>query len=259
MPRKYGIYSEYLTDSDGFPKPMEMVDLIFISQEDADKFRNLLDADTFQSMKQLEEMYDIYPSDMWYDSFKERLHAVSPKSIDRLNNGEKLNAVIPKNMALSNEVIEFIKENLPKDSTILEFGSGRGTEILSKTFNMLSVEENLDWVDRYDSEYLHAEIKEDWYDIEKVNNFIKDKSYDLVLIDGPADGDRNKIAELISNGKLKVNTNVSFLIDDAEREGGADLMAYFCKILNRDGDVLIYKDVLNKKHAFAYFEEIEND
>ena len=253
MPRKNNLVCEQTN------LPVQPSNCVFSTQEDADKFVSLFNADHLESVKEIDETFEIYPSSMWFDSFKERVSKYSPESMDRLNKGETLHAILPKNMAISNQVVEHIKENLPEGSTILEFGSGRGTEILSKTFNMLSVEEDLDWVDRYDSEYLHAEIKEDWYDIEKVNNFIKDKSYNLVLIDGPAHGDRNKIVELISNGKLKLNTNVSYLIDDVEREDGMKLLESIVKLLNREAEVGMYVDATNTQHAFAYFKEIEND
>lgn len=42
--------------------------------------------------------------------------------------------------AIEAAVIEWIRAHIPSGSTILEFGSGAGTEVLSKHYRMFSVE-----------------------------------------------------------------------------------------------------------------------
>ena len=50
---------------------------------------------------------------------------------------------------LDNECIDYIKSILPEGQTILELGSGEGTIKLSEYYNMISVENQREWQDRY--------------------------------------------------------------------------------------------------------------
>ena len=167
------------------------------------------------------------------------------------------------NMVLNVETIELIKKHLKKDSIILEFGSGYGTNFLSKHFKMISIEESKLWTDIFDSEYLHAPIKDDWYDTDKVNNFIKDKSYDAILIDGPANGDRKKMIELLETGKLKLNLDVSIFIDDIEREDSYFVSERLADISGRKLNIetigYIRSGCAPNKFGYIKQKEIEND
>ena len=59
-----------------------------------------------------------------------------------------------------NEVcFKYIREILPSGKTILEFGSGFGTEQLSKHYTMYSIENYEEWVGKYKSTYIHAPIR----------------------------------------------------------------------------------------------------
>ena len=55
---------------------------------------------------------------------------------------------------ISDNAINYIKNNLKENSSILEFGSGYGTEILSKNFNMISIENDPEWIGRFNSRYI---------------------------------------------------------------------------------------------------------
>ena len=89
--------------------------------------------------------------------------------------------------AIEKELLEFIKRMLSPGETILEFGSGMGTEALLKQFNVISLE--------HDPEFLlkraphhdcrHAPIEKGWYKREIVKEALDQASYDLILIDGP--------------------------------------------------------------------------
>lgn len=158
--------------------------------------------------------------------------------------------VSPMEMTANIKTIEYIISNF-RGSTILEFGSGQGTELLSKHFKMISIEENEDWVGKYDSEYLHAPIKDDWYDIDLVNEFLKDKTYDLVFVDGPAGGKRSKMYELLKEEKLQINKDVWFIFDDMDREDDLVGAIAISKLLNRKLQVTDF--------CMSYIKEIEND
>ena len=45
----------------------------------------------------------------------------------------------------------WIKENLPHNSTILEFGSGTGTKELVKNYQVTSIEHSKEWLDIADT------------------------------------------------------------------------------------------------------------
>jgi hypothetical protein len=97
--------------------------------------------------------------------------------------------------SLSPELHKYIRTVLPEGSTILELGSGFGTDILSKHYDMFSVEHDLDFLDRYNSTYIYAPLKEHkaiknhegtvWYDADVLRPQLRDLEYDLLLVDGP--------------------------------------------------------------------------
>lgn len=141
--------------------------------------------------------------------------------------------------AIQESCYNFIKEILPKGKTILELGSGIGTDYLSKHYKMYSIENYLEWINKYDSEYIFAPIKNyddtwtapelpgengpkqiGWYN----PMFLEDnlpKHYDLILIDGP-----NGIFG--RGGFLKhidmFNTSVPIIFDDINRHTERALM-----------------------------------
>ena len=113
---------------------------------------------------------------------------------------------------ISKNFLSFIKNHLPLNSTILELGSGGGTlELIKSGYKMISIEQNPNYLNLHHNNYCHAPLKEGWYDIEIVNDFIKEKSYDAILIDGPASGDRLKII----NSKLDFSKII--FVDDMDR------------------------------------------
>ena len=163
-----------------------------------------------------------------------------------------------KNMRISEAVLKTIKEHLKEGSTILEFGSGEGTQHLSEYYDLISIEEDDKWVNKYQSTYLHAEIKDEWYDVDKVNMFLKDKSYDAILIDGPANGRRERILELIKSKELELNTDVHIFMDDLERDSDMKLAEKLSSFLNRK--LLTYSptEETNVNHGYI-IKENEND
>ena len=66
-------------------------------------------------------------------------------------------------LAICQGVFSWIMSNLPEGSTILEFGSGRGTIELTKYYNVYSVEQDSKWLGLAEkAEYIHAPIKDGW-------------------------------------------------------------------------------------------------
>ncbi len=73
----------------------------------------------------------------------------------------------------------WIRLNLPKDSTILELGSGAVSELLDLDYKLISVEHDPAYVNKYHNNYIYAPIKDGWYDVKDLPD------YDLLIIDGP--------------------------------------------------------------------------
>ena len=90
---------------------------------------------------------------------------------------------------ISEELHKWILDNIKPGSTILELGSGDGTEILSKHYKMFSIENDLNWSGRFNSTYITAPLVNNWYDIDKVKSGLP-KKYDLILVDGPVGNGR---------------------------------------------------------------------
>ena len=110
------------------------------------------------------------------------------------------------------ECFEKIVEILPFDKKILELGSGKSTDILSKFYNMTSVESDKKYLNIYNSYYIHSEITSSGsYDFNNLKNKLKDLSYDLLLIDGPND-DRENILNYIEDFK----TDIPIIWDDTQ-------------------------------------------
>ena len=89
--------------------------------------------------------------------------------------------------ANSDELQDWIFNNLPEGSKILEFGSGTGTIKLAEQYEVTSVEDNEEWLYlAQDSTYIYAPLVNDWYDWQALD-ILKNETFDLILIDGPFD------------------------------------------------------------------------
>ncbi|MFW6225596.1 MAG: hypothetical protein ACOC3V_01390 [bacterium] len=88
------------------------------------------------------------------------------------------------------ECFNKILEILPKNKTILEFGSGEVTEEFRKYYQIFSIEHDINWIKNNET-YIHAPLKPlnnkpniIWYDVDILKNNLPN-DYDLILIDGP--------------------------------------------------------------------------
>lgn len=132
--------------------------------------------------------------------------------------------------AISDEMFEWLKLNLPSGKTILEFGSGTGTIELTKLWNVYSVEQDKKWIGiAKDSNYIHAPIRNGWYDENIVFSNIPDL-YDLIIIDGPAGSQYRPGIDKYLN---KLNTNVPIILDDTHREKDRNHALNVANMLNR--------------------------
>ena len=123
-------------------------------------------------------------------------------------------------MGISRLTYDKILELIPKGSNILELGSGAvSTRLLSRHYNMFSIEDNIDFIGKYQSKYIHTPLVSGWYDI----NTIKDKlpkHYKLLLIDGPR-GSRKVTVE-----DIQINFDIDkcvIIVDDTQRSENKNL------------------------------------
>ena len=135
-------------------------------------------------------------------------------------------------------VLTAVRQLVPENSTIVELGSGNGTNLLTKQYKVYSVEDNENWVGYCnDSNYIHAPIKTvdydgtdiPWYDIKALQNGLP-SDYDLLLIDGPS----GKIGRsgLLRNLHL-FRKDVPFVIDDTLRKHECQIAREMAFLLNR--------------------------
>ena len=109
------------------------------------------------------------------------------------------------------ECFEKIVEILEFDKTILELGSGKSTEILSMFYKVISVEDDIKYLNKYNSTYIHVPANKDGYDFISLKNLLTNINYDLLIIDGP-NHNREKIVYYIND----FNTNVPIIWDDTQ-------------------------------------------
>ena len=92
--------------------------------------------------------------------------------------------------------MKWLLDNLPRQSTILELGSGTGTIELCKYYKVYSIENYKNWLNiACKSTYIYAPLKRyrsdrpnikpyEWFDIDRVKKGIPE-TYDCLLIDAP--------------------------------------------------------------------------
>lgn len=130
--------------------------------------------------------------------------------------------------AIGIELFNWVRDNIESGSDVLEFGSGNGTKELVKHFNVTSVEHNSKWLNNADSNYIHAPIVDNWYDVSKLDGIL-DNKYELILIDGPTGNiGRCKILDFyLANTKLFDSSII--IIDDTERPDERKIVNEFVK------------------------------
>lgn len=147
-------------------------------------------------------------------------------------------------------VYDWMLKNLPEGKTILELGSGNSTQILVTKWNVISVEENKDWVNKYHEKYIHAPIKNDYYDIDILKEKLPRK-YDLMLVDGPAYGNRNNMLKHLELFNLEASDCSIIIFDDVERPNDFETYKQFLSAISAQFKVLETK-VLTSSKSFAY-------
>lgn len=135
----------------------------------------------------------------YYEPYREQVTGLIKKYLEKVEKVENIcNTWALDAWSIGPHTFKKITELLPDNSIILELGSGAATNLLSSFYRMKSIEEDINYMYRYNSTYFlvptvinynkYIEFPEDptWYDI----NILKDRlvevgAYDCILIDGP--------------------------------------------------------------------------
>jgi hypothetical protein len=151
-----------------------------------------------------------------------------------------MNIFDKNNWMLPEPAFEWIYKNLDTGSCILELGSGFGTEILSKKYKMTSIEQDEDWLYKFETNYIYAPVEDGFYKIENLSNL--PKYYDLLIIDGPtkSSGGRMGFIEHLDLFFL----DCPILIDDVHREEEMEILIKLSNLLKRNYKIF---ECVNKK------------
>lgn len=150
---------------------------------------------------------------------------------------------------ISRELYRWIRNNLKEGNTILELGSGDGTRLLSERYKMYSIENNEKWLNKYDSTYIHAPIKNNWFDVEVLKKELPN-DYDLILVDAPPGFNENARMGFYTNIEL-FNTSVPIIIDDIHRPGERRLADNLKEMFGKSKS---YTEITSKNKSFCVFK-----
>jgi len=149
--------------------------------------------------------------------------------------------------AIEENLFQWLIDNVPVGSKILELGSGAGTIHMAERWNVTSIEHNKAFLNlSKKSEYIHAPIVDGWYDISKLQNL---PSFDVLLIDGPASSDGERIGFMEYSYLFKGIENVPILVDDVNRNSELTLLKNLSVLLNKT-----YKIYEGKEKSFAVIQ-----
>jgi len=128
-------------------------------------------------------------------------------------------------------VFDWIRKNIPKESKILEIGSGKSSQILSYLYKVDSVEHDTKYAGKYlGVGYIYAPIKEYkgyyWYDLNVLKKNLGEK-YDLIIVDGPTS--KTGREGFCINFELFEKYDCPILIDETNKELERKMLNVFLK------------------------------
>lgn len=174
-------------------------------------------ADWFNKLLDRNKQLKLYKSNVLFSLFQNILVMAGDKS--RLGG-----------WSIEKELVTFLIDRLPSGKLILEFGSGVGTDALLRRYNVISIEDDMDYA------YTHAHnhtcllspVSNGWYSRNVVSDALS-MNPDLLLIDGPRGTLREGILE---NLDLFQQISIPVIFDDMDRSIDYQIMRTFCKELD---------------------------
>ena len=132
--------------------------------------------------------------------------------------------------SIEEKLFRWFLSTFPAGATIVELGSGSGsTKHLGELFNLFSIEDDKQYIDKYRSTYIYAAKKNGWYDPEAIRKNLPN-NYDAILIDGPV-GEGNRIGFLKNIHLFKTKCHI--IVHDTHRGGERDLANKISKELSK--------------------------
>ena len=166
---------------------------------------------TMQEVIKQSNCYAFFPNLM--------VQAQECKSIRNMNNEPELGG-----WSIGQDLYQDICSLLPEGATVCELGSGNGTYWLSKKFNVISIEQNEEYIGKFKSTYYYAPIVKGWFDTAKLP---KEIVCDLLLVDAPTRITREGIIHHFNI--FKTNT---VIFDDVNRPKDMEIAMRFCAKYN---------------------------
>lgn len=170
--------------------------------------------------------------------------------------------------AISSALLNYMRRVLPAGSTVLELGSGVGSNALARHFKMVCVEEWDEWVNRFDSlRYVHAPLdrRTAWYDLNVIRSIDYPEQPAALLIDGPNTTRGNRQAVLSHLDLLPIDAVKVIVIDDTHRGHEQALASQLVKRLKSDFpswanvSLKTYADAPRAKSSFSVLTRSPDD
>jgi len=179
----------------------------------------------------------------WYTEKSKVLHPLMDEVINtyqvtffvRRNNGEIISKTISKRSrwALCDGVLEAVFQLTTEGSSILEFGSGFGSKLISEHRTISCIEHNKKFINLFEGvNYVYAPLamidpfvgfeETKWYDFEEITTALPNK-IDMIIIDGPPqDIGRSGVLRHLD----RFSETKFWIIDDIQREKDQKLANY---------------------------------
>lgn len=132
--------------------------------------------------------------------------------------------------SIEKNLLLYIEKFFVPGSSILEFGSGKGTDALLKNYKVISIEHDHKYCVPRSPEHRCklAPIHDGWYSRNDVQSILFGQKFDLILIDGPPGTLRQGILDHVD---LFKGIQSVFVFDDMDRKLDHETMIAFCREL----------------------------
>lgn len=142
---------------------------------------------------------------------------------------ELLDGVHFTGSSLSRPVFEWIFRTIPRNSKVLELGSGPvSTPVLGSVYQLTSIEQDPNYINSNYNTH-HVPVINGWYDAELLKKHLPDE-YDLLIIDGPC-GSENR-SGILKNLHL-FNWSTTVLVHDTHRPLDKHICVQIARFLHR--------------------------
>lgn len=143
--------------------------------------------------------------------------------------------------SVDQELFMFIRSILPEGKTIIELGSGWTSGEFSKYYTVYSIEHNKNWINKYDTNYIYAPIKNKWFDPKPIQENLP-AEYHLILVDGPPGTMRKNFLHHLD----LFNLNVPIIFDDVHRKPDFNLLINVAQKLNKHYQIFSSENSIKK-------------